>query len=550
MHYTHVPAPTVCFVAALCSMILFSIPAFAQVPKVTAMWDASPTADQVTGYQICIGTSSLSCNIGIVNISGAETSHSFTASVGVLHYIAIRATNATGTSPYSSELTFSIPSFAQPANQSSPVGVSIAPVNLSITDPDGSPLTISHTGLPVGLGINTSTRQITGTPSAAGTYNVTLLVSDGLTTVSRSFAWTVTSPVPDTSAPMLTISSHTSGQTINTSSATIAGVASDSARGGRGITSVKVNGLAATGGTATGNDVASWSRAIELSAGVNTVSVEAIDGAGNVILQQLTLNRTTEVCRIDGDFNGDCKADLLWRNSASGENVAWYLNGATVVGLESLPTIKDPAWRLAASADFNHDGAPDLIWRNPSTGQNVVWYLRGTTYLGYAILPTLADSAWQLVASADINRDGSPDLIWRNPSTGQNAVWYFNGKDYQGYASFPSVSGTAWELAASADVNKDAAPDLIWHNNATGQNAIWYMKGTVVVGYTILPTIPDVKWRLMTALDIDDDGGAELIWRHGAVGSNDVWYLDKTTLVGWASLPSVADQTWKIIGEK
>jgi putative Ig domain-containing protein/VCBS repeat protein/glucodextranase-like protein len=550
MHYTHVPAhKAVCFIASLCSMILFSLPAFAQAPKVTALWDSSPATDQVTGYQICIGTSSLSCNIGLANVSNADTSYAFPASAGVLQYVAIRATNATGVSPFSSELTFSIPSFAQPANQSSAAGAAISPLNLSITDPDSSPLTITHTGLPVGLGINNATRQITGIPSAAGNYNVTVLVTDGLATVSRSFAWTVTAPVPDTLAPTLTISSHTPGQTVNTASVTIAGAASDDTRGGRGITSVKVNGLAAAGGSAVGNDVASWSRSIDLSAGANTISVEATDGAGNLILQQLTLNRTTEVCRIGSDFNGDCKADLLWRNSATNQSVVWYLNGTTLIGASTLPTVPDPTWKLAATADFNRDGSPDLIWRNPSTGQNVVWYLRGTTYLRYDGLPTLVGAAWQLVAAVDVNRDGSPDLIWRNPSTGQNVVWYFNGKDYQSYASFPSLSGQAWQLAAAADINKDGTPDLVWYNSATGQNAVWYMIGTSVVDYRILSTVPDLNWRLMTALDVNNDGAADLIWRYSD-GSNYVSYLTGSNGGDGALLPGVSDPAWKILGTR
>ena len=39
-------------------------------------------------------------------------------------------------------------------------------------------------------------------------------------------------------------------------------------------------------------------------------------------------------------------------------------------------------WQLVTSADINRDGAPDLIWRNSATGQNVVWYLGRTTYVG------------------------------------------------------------------------------------------------------------------------------------------------------------------------
>ncbi len=30
--------------------------------------------------------------------------------------------------------------------------------------------------------------------------------------------------------------------------------------------------------------------------------------------------------------------------------------------------------------DFNADGKPDLVWRNTATGQNAVWYMNGVTF--------------------------------------------------------------------------------------------------------------------------------------------------------------------------
>jgi Putative Ig domain len=160
----------------------------------TAMWDPSPAAQQVTGYEVCVGTSSLSCDVRFVAVSAASTSYAFAPTPGVRHYVAIRARNAAGLGPFSSEVTFSTPSFAQPANQIGSTGVSISPLSLSIVDPDGSPLTITHTGLPVGLSIDAASRQITGTPIAPGSFNVTVFVSDGLVTVSRSFNWAVSGP--------------------------------------------------------------------------------------------------------------------------------------------------------------------------------------------------------------------------------------------------------------------------------------------------------------------------------------------------------------------
>jgi len=279
-------------VASLFSLLLISSPVVAYGQSVTAMWDASPPSDQVTGYQVCVGTTSMSCNVQLATVSNTQTTHAFTPTGGVIHYVAIRAINAAGPGSYSTETTFSIPSFTQPVNQSSQVGVLITPLAMSVSDPDGSAKTFTHTGLPPGLSLNATTGRISGTPSAAGTFNVTLFLNDSLVTVSRSFVWTITAPAADTAAPTLAITSHTNGQTLSTASVTIAGTATDSGRGGNGVSSVTVNGQAATGGSVTGSATASWSRALTLSQGANTITVQATDSQGNIATQSITLNYT------------------------------------------------------------------------------------------------------------------------------------------------------------------------------------------------------------------------------------------------------------------
>jgi len=84
------------------------------------------------------------------------------------------------------------PTLTQPANQSS-VQNTLVSLALVASDPDGTAVTFSATGLPAGLSVNAATGVIAGTVTTVSTYNVTATASDGSLTASRSFTWTVTS---------------------------------------------------------------------------------------------------------------------------------------------------------------------------------------------------------------------------------------------------------------------------------------------------------------------------------------------------------------------
>ena len=82
------------------------------------------------------------------------------------------------------------PVLTSPGNQTATVGQATA-LQLQATDPNGDALTFSASGLPAGLQINASTGRIAGTPTASGTSSVTVTVSDGALSASRTFSWTV-----------------------------------------------------------------------------------------------------------------------------------------------------------------------------------------------------------------------------------------------------------------------------------------------------------------------------------------------------------------------
>src|SRR6185295_16645953 len=108
-----------------------------------------------------------------------------------------------------------------------------------------------------------------------------------------------------------------------------------------------------------------------------------------------------------GDVNGDGRADVLWRNSSSGENYVYLMSGTSIVGEGHLRTVADPNWRVVGMADFDGDGRSDILWRNSSTGENYIYPMAGLTILpteGY--IRTVADQSWRVDALGDYDGDG------------------------------------------------------------------------------------------------------------------------------------------------
>ena len=79
-----------------------------------------------------------------------------------------------------------------PGNQTATVGTAASLQIRASDSASGQALAYSATGLPAGLSVNASSGLISGTPTTAGTSNVTVTATDGTgATGSTSFTWTV-----------------------------------------------------------------------------------------------------------------------------------------------------------------------------------------------------------------------------------------------------------------------------------------------------------------------------------------------------------------------
>jgi C1A family cysteine protease len=164
--------------------------------------------------------------------------------------------------------------------------------------------------------------------------------------------------------------------------------------------------------------------------------------------------------RIDrtGDFNGDGKTDILWRYYGSGGGqgtaIIWYMNGANVINSVYLPWVSDTNWKIEGIGDFNGDGKADLLWRYYGTGEGagttIIWYMDGTTILGQDRPYLISDTDWRVDGTGYFDGDAKADILWRYYGTGEGQgttfIWYMDGATIKGQDRPYRVPDTNWRI--------------------------------------------------------------------------------------------------------
>ena len=152
-------------------------------------------SDSASGQTLTYSATGLPAGLSINSSTGLITGTPTTAGSNNVTVTAKDTTGATGSASFTwtiNSATGNTVTVTNPGNQTGTVGTAVS-LQISASDSaSGQTLTYSATGLPAGLSINSSTGLITGTPTTAGSNNVTVTAKDTTgATGSASFTWTI-----------------------------------------------------------------------------------------------------------------------------------------------------------------------------------------------------------------------------------------------------------------------------------------------------------------------------------------------------------------------
>lgn len=243
-----------------------------------------------------------------------------------------------------------------------------------------------------------------------------------------------------------------------------------------------------------------------------------------------------------GDFNGDGKSDLLWREATSGSTYLWLMNGASTIGAGYTSSQADGSWTIQGVGDFDADGKADILWRHTG-GALYVWQMDGTTVKASSYLQPIS-TAWQIETLGDFNGDGKTDVLWRETASGATYVWFMDGASRIASGYTASQTDNTWTIQGVGDFDADGRADILWRHTG-GALYVWQMNGAALKASSYLPPI-SLAWTIQQLGDFNGDGTADILWREGPSGSTYLWLMSGATTIGSGYTAAAADNTWTV----
>lgn len=212
------------------------------------------------------------------------------------------------------------------------------------------------------------------------------------------------------------------------------------------------------------------------------VAIWLMNGANRTQTKILTTSGATTPITMDyndwelegvGIFDGTGRASVVWRNRAGSIQI-WAMNGLNSpvsrslgAGFENAPT----GYSIVGFGDFRGDYRSDIVFRNG--GSHVVWFVAPNGAVTSETFVDPIDAGVQKIVIGDYNGDARSDLLLQN-ADGTLTVRYMSYRAQVSTALTVAKPADGWQLLFSQDVTTDNISDWIWKIPGAGDPFVAY----------------------------------------------------------------------------
>ena len=253
--------------------------------------------------------------------------------------------------------------------------------------------------------------------------------------------------------------------------------------------------------------------------------------------------------RVDrvADFTGDGKADILWRNTGNGDAYLWTSGANAIPAPGQDLGVVGLQWQVLAAADFNGDGKADILWRNGGNGDAYVFTSSANAVAAPGTDLGVVGLQWQVQAAADFDGDGRADILWRNLGNGDVYLWTSRGNPIAAPGQDLGVVGLQWHVQAAADFNSDGEADILWRNMNNGDVYLWTSGVNTIAAPGQDLGVVGLQWHVQQAADFNGDGNADILWRNAANNDVYLWTSSANAIAAPGIDLGIVPANWQII---